>query len=476
VLVALGGARRPGTDTVPILVGVALLEVGIIVATPTILLVVAGLGRHLPFGPRLALRDAGRNRSSAAPAVAAIMAAVIGCTAVLLGVAAENAQQRRTYQPQALRGEVSFLVGSLDGGSAQVATAVSAAMRATLPARTVVVVSDPGRSCPGSSNHCTVPAPEVTPVVPAGTVRTTRYANGSGGQAVVAGPGALEALTGVDAPTAEAALRAGHAVVADGWAVHDGVAALQVERYLASGPKTTTVDVPAVALTRGFAAAQVILPPSLAARIGVGSNPVTVLAATTRMPTSAELQALQAALDRVEATFPAAVGGLRPVARVERGWQDHDGTRMVLLLLAAAVVAVAAAGIATGLTNAERATDMGVVEAVGGSRRTLRLVSVSRAGVIAGIGVVLGTAAGFVPALAFILSRNRGLGGAGAVGAAPGGAGVLLTPSPSYALHLTVPWLAMTVLVVGIPLVAAGLAGLLSRPSVVTGRRRVGPA
>jgi putative ABC transport system permease protein len=36
------------------------------------------MGRWVPLAPRIALRDASRNRTAAAPAVSAVMAAVVG--------------------------------------------------------------------------------------------------------------------------------------------------------------------------------------------------------------------------------------------------------------------------------------------------------------------------------------------------------------------------------------------------------------
>jgi hypothetical protein len=49
--------------------------------------------------PRLALRDASRNRSRSAPAVAAILAGVTGATALSVYIAAMDDSDRRRYTP-----------------------------------------------------------------------------------------------------------------------------------------------------------------------------------------------------------------------------------------------------------------------------------------------------------------------------------------------------------------------------------------
>jgi putative ABC transport system permease protein len=83
------------------------------------------------------------------------------------------------------------------------------------------------------------------------------------------------------------------------------------------------------------------------------------------------------------------------------------------------------------------------------------VLSLSRAVVIAGIGTALGTAAGFVPALAWIrgergLATYRGFASYSSAGA-------------PVQLRMVVPWLPVLVGLVGIPLVAALVAGAFSR-------------
>ncbi|NUU22947.1 MAG: ABC transporter permease, partial [Streptomycetaceae bacterium] len=67
------GARVSPSDAVT-LAGCVIAELGLIACCPALLGVAGRLGRLLPLTPRLALRDAARNRPRSAPAVAAIMA------------------------------------------------------------------------------------------------------------------------------------------------------------------------------------------------------------------------------------------------------------------------------------------------------------------------------------------------------------------------------------------------------------------
>ncbi|MEU5156304.1 FtsX-like permease family protein [Glycomyces sp. NPDC021274] len=57
---------------------IVLAQLGLVVCTPALLSAAAKLGRLLPLAPRMALREAGRNRGSAAPAIAAVLGVVAG--------------------------------------------------------------------------------------------------------------------------------------------------------------------------------------------------------------------------------------------------------------------------------------------------------------------------------------------------------------------------------------------------------------
>ena len=83
--------------------------------------------------------------------------------------------------------------------------------------------------------------------------------------------------------------------------------------------------------------------------------------------------------------------------------------------------------------------------------------------VIAGIGAVLGTAAGFVPAEAWVRAHQPPAGSGSAYSGAGGGETIYSAASLPARLHLVVPWLPVGALLLGIPLLAAALAGTFSR-------------
>ena len=97
----------------------------------------------LPLSPRLALRDASRNRGRAAPAVGAVLAAVAVSSALTLYVASQDDHDRRHYVAslQPGQGQVGLRTNSADTGPASLAVApIRSALTSTLPIRSISVV------------------------------------------------------------------------------------------------------------------------------------------------------------------------------------------------------------------------------------------------------------------------------------------------------------------------------------------------
>jgi putative ABC transport system permease protein len=184
--------------------------------------------------------------------------------------------------------------------------------------------------------------------------------------------------------------------------------------------------------------------------LGVGSAMSMLLAPTSRVPTVAEADRLQAALD---ARFDNRLG-----VYVERGPQARSDTSSLLLLaIVAGIISFGAAAIATGLAAADGRADLGTLAAVGASPRVGRGLSLSQAGVIAGLGSLLGVAAGLGGAIAVLVALNRGL------------ADIWPAPTP---YPVTVPWLNVGIALLVVPLVAMLGAGLLTRSRLPIERRR----
>ena len=131
---------------------------------------------------------------------------------------------------------------------------------------------------------------------------------------------------------------------------------------------------------------------------------------------------------------------------MERGYESAYGLGLLALVLAAAVITLGAAGIATGLAQADARADHATLAAVGADPRLRRTLSALQALLVAGLGTALGIAVGFVPAVALI----------GAVAS----------------LELTVPWVPLLFVLVGLPCLAAAGAWACT-PSRLPMERRI---
>lgn len=154
------------------------------------------------------------------------------------------------------------------------------------------------------------------------------------------------------------------------------------------------------------------------------------------MPTKAEEEAARAAL--VEA-------GIDGWLSVERGYVSDYALGLMLLVGAAAVITLGATGIATGLAQADARADHATLAAVGAAPAIRRRLAAAQALSLAALGSLLGIASGFVPALALI----------GAV----------------RSLEVTVPWVQLSLVLVGIPLLAGASAFAFTRSRVPLQRR-----
>jgi putative ABC transport system permease protein len=127
-----------------------------------------------------------------------------------------------------------------------------------------------------------------------------------------------------------------------------------------------------------------------------------------------------------------------------------------VLAAVAGLITLGAAAIATGLAATDGRADLSTLAAVGASPRVRRGLSLSQSGVIAGLGSVLGGAAGLGASVAVLLALNRG---AADVWPAP-------TPYP-----VAIPWLNVAVALLVVPVVAMLGAGLLTRSRLPIERR-----
>jgi putative ABC transport system permease protein len=489
-MVALGGAitvygSAQATASV-ILAGLVIGELGLVLCTPALVGLIARIGRILPLTPRIALRDAARNRASAAPAISAVMAAVAGSVALGLYLDSAHTLQAQTYQPSLPTGGISVALGF--GGPATPAS-VEAALRSTTPVTGVHPVSGvvcdttdpeqrfgcqlrpvfvPELECP-AYHIMTTTRRELTAAERRAARQDPRCATDrvfSNGVAVDDGPAlsALSGATGDDLARAQATLRGGGAVVSNpGFLGADGMVTLAyratpLPRPAAdgSGPVAAppmpdsddnlpTIKVPGYLLTTGIATMPTVVPLSVVAKVGLASQPDRLVATTSRLPTQAEEDRLALALEPLGA-----------YSNVERGAPSETDPRLWLLVAAAVAITIGAAGVGTGLAAADGRADLSTLAAVGASPTVRRGLSISQSGVIAVLGSGLGVAAGLGAAIAVISSLNLRF-----ADQWPGG-----DPLP-----LVVPWLSLLIALVITPAVAIGGAGLLTRSRLPIERR-----
>jgi putative ABC transport system permease protein len=382
------------------------------------------------------------------------MASIIGAVAAILVVASNEDQNRRNYQP-ALPTHAAWT--EMDVADQNDPHAVAAAMRATLPTVGVLTVRGPSDNCPITHPHCVTGDITLGKKTRRGFEQfagPTRWHGGDLPMTVVNDGSGLQTLFGKPEPDAAAALRDGDVVVVDRSAVaKDGTVVLRGSRASdtsPSSPRVTDRTVSAFVVSDVEPVVQLIVPPSVATRLGVTTRLIGVFARDGRAPTDREQQALRGKLNAIEPQLH---------SYVETGYHDDRAWAKYALVGIAALIAIGAALIATALANVDGRADLVTLGAVGASPRTRRVLSSSRAGVIAGIGAALGTAAGFIPALAWVRGQQPGAVYTNASYSGPGA----VNDQASAQLHLVVPWLPLAAVLIGIPLLAALLAGLFSR-------------
>ncbi|HET6212884.1 MAG TPA: ABC transporter permease, partial [Micromonosporaceae bacterium] len=453
-------------DSTVVMAGLVVTELGLVVCTPTLVGLIARLGRILPLAPRIALRDAARNRAAAAPAISAVMAAVAGAVALGLHLSSTNAQQDAQYAPDLPAGYVAVVVREPAG-----AETLRGILRTRMPVDQIADVTvlgcgtgkDPGtcylrptippaNQCPYLSRTASLSRADqrAANADPRCDLTASRAPGFREFGTVVDDGGALALLTGAtgdDLAAGIATLRAGGVVVLDNLLVQAGTVRLSLVSITDPPSDTRSEDlaVPGYAVNGAVAGYSVIVSPAVAARTGLGTHWGGLVASTTRMPTQAEQDALSAALEREHAW-----------SAVETGPSPHQSPILLILALAAGVITLGAAGIATGLAAADSRADLSTLAAVGASPGVRRILSLSQAGVIAGLGALLGAVAGLGASSAVLFALNRVY--------------ESVWPAP-FPYPITVPWVSLSIVVLVVPAVAMLGAGLLTRSRLPIERR-----
>ncbi|MFJ2090575.1 FtsX-like permease family protein [Streptomyces sp. NPDC087901] len=498
IAVAVFGGTR-GESTL-VAGGSVVAELGLLACIPVIVGLLGRLGRRLPLSPRMALRDAARNRGRTAPAVAAVMAAVAGSVAIATYMSSSLAESDQDYTPMLAQG--TMVLSSTDAKAAERLPLVRASVERNMAvtgghadfsrvwagsdcgvyyedenscgSMELVKPTGKGHTCPLNTKGAKelaarLSAEEHRQMMRSPACMDEYISSGSfsseSNNIVVGGPELLRTYAKLDDPAAAAALKAGTPVLLNQAYAKDGEVTLKAvhmynakdekNRKLHPGPARTSTDRMKVYVADAEYAAtpgiRMILPQRTAERLGLHTEPSGSVYAVPHPPSEAEEQRVSAAIDQ-------AGGGLW--LQTERGPGDRENIILLILTLFAGVVTLGAAAITTGLAKADAEADLTTLSAVGAPPRVRRTLSGFQCLVVALTGVLLGTAAGLVPAVALRMVDLRNSMDA-----------MREEPMESAFTPIVLPWATIGLLAVVVPLLAGLLAAALTRSRLTLARR-----
>ncbi|MFF5919389.1 FtsX-like permease family protein [Streptomyces flavochromogenes] len=481
--------------------GSAIAELGVVAMTPALVGLFGRAGRWLPLSPRLALRDAVRNRGRTAPAVAAVLAAVAGTVAVSTYMASEETQHRAEYTAQMPHGTVAAFV--MEEGGRDV-PAVREAIERYVPvdvradvARVAVgkpscqpwdsgpgcgrfeVVVPPANECPmyatipggGDASEKYTPEQRLKMITDDWRCKEGRssgmYVSDGG---LLVGDAALLKVLGLDEPATVKALADGKVVSFNPVNVDkNGMYGIKQITDLAAADKASEQGRPAPGKVVALPAYQVpgdqksygvqaLMTPATAKAAGLATAPLGTYASTDRLPDTEARQKLDGELTKL---------GSNVDLRVEEGFVNDNSLILLSLAIFAGLVTVGAAGIATGLAQADAEADLKTLAAVGAPPRVRRTLSGFQCGVVAAMGVLLGSAAGVLPAMGLRLNEERQQMRWHEDAVAQGWSAASEVPY----VPIVIPWETLAGLLVAVPVGAALLAALVTRSRGALSRR-----
>ncbi|MCC5948672.1 MAG: FtsX-like permease family protein [Nitriliruptoraceae bacterium] len=383
------------------LIGCVAIVLGAGLLSPTLL---GGLGRLAPrlgVGPRLAVRDAARFRMRNGPLVTAAMAALAASITVTSVLGSMEREERAFYTPT--HAEEQIIING--PGAQQAAQAIG----------------DELGAAPAALQQLSGLSATTTP----------RNAGGTLASVVVATPELLGALAqdGTDTTVApdEAVLVGDESDVVEVRWMEDDRSLLTVEQVR---------SVPARGVDERIGGGYwqlpaLLLPPDLLAEIEAVLDEQGLQITTQPLPNAEHLLVLDAPVDdEAEATarrIGAQAGGDGLLVSVERGYQDSFASVRWAVLSVGLLAGLAVVAIALALAATEGRRDTVTMAAVGASRRARLGLAAGRAAVLSGLASLLAVPVGLAPAL------------------------MLTVP---LGFDVVIPWFAIAVVVIGVPVVA----------------------
>lgn len=463
-----------------LILGAVLAVAGLVLLTGWLVLRLTSGTQWMPLSLRMAARDSARNRGRSVPAVAAVLAAATLASAALVLSASQQAGQRTSHYWAALENQAYLPLvvdppASADGSrkptvrvdAGRLSTAVADAL-GTVDSTQVITAPESLRNCPEGPADPGLPARTDTsnclqfslarphanecPVTARGRLldpgdwrcRGSMANDQPSGRAIlVGGREDIRAVLGRDA-TAEAlaVLDAGGMVVTNPVFVSEGRVLLEAKDVRSQVPVPSGAGtVPSTVRSDSLAAAVLepavpvpyygVVSPETAERLDLRAAPAGLLVQLSAYPSEAEADAASAAAASV-------YGQPGMPFQAEPGISQASQWITWSIVAAAALVTFSAAGITTGLSMADARKDHAVLAGVGAPPRLRKALAGSQGLFTSGVGAVLGSLAGSVPA-------------------------VLLVLSTEMRAALEVPWLHLSALMLAVPLAAAALAWAFTR-------------
>ncbi len=429
-------------------VGLILMLGGVLLAIPMVVSSVGRLAGRMPLALRIAGRDAGRHGRRTGAAVAAATLALALPLAVSTLTLSQNAG---SYTMPQLAPD-HLVVDSLqndDQSRRQVAESVASQIDTVAVGETRLATPDPDRyslwtddvvedpdgggtvTPPGFGGELDVERGDVQ-VWAAGLPRDEDELEVFGGPLLIGNEQLLAALH-ADHMTDE--LAAGNLVAIGTGVIDNGLLHVELPPERPADPDADWQRLSLPAAESGGpeypAAAAVVISERRAAELGLipGVSNGTVIRTVEPMQGEALTAARTAA-----AQVP---GG--SVWSLEDS-QPGGGLFLTVLLAFAAAVALATIGVAVALVAAESRRDQAVLSSVGAGPGTRRKIVASNALLVAVMAAVLAVPAGILPV-------------------------AVLQTARSLSAPVVMPWTTLIAVVIVVPLIAGGAAGLLSRPT-----------
>lgn len=461
-----------------IVIGPIMVQLGILLSGRWLLWLTSRALSRLGIAARLASRDAAANASRTVPAFAAIGAAVFITVFALSQVSMQNANNARNWFYQSAvdtlsvsfypsgQGEVEPLTAQQSDTAVESALtlATGAGARATAVVRAQPYLGDypTPQSVPDDLVWAMALMPEkhlVDPMSQAGYSSNGRSPNNP---ISVIEPDGLALALGVDVSAADLdAYREGSALVADarwatngtidvaGWTARDTYQGKVPNNIWAHDPDQPAWAAPlwedtleAIVVELPHQPITIAISPETADRLGIVTEPTTVLADFPEPPSDQQLDRIQSQAGLLS---PSDVT-LAP--HYERG-PSNDAFWMIPILAGVAVLVLGASAVALGLARFERRPDDATLTAVGGTPALRRRISFWQGLIIAGFGTMAGAAAGILPPIGFSIQSQETL------------------------LITDMPWLALGALAVILPLLIAVVSWLVPPRSPDLTRRTV---